>query len=423
MATRNPYEVGGEPCYRQLAPSGAMQRQRRAINLGFRAGTASTAAGAPTSFSAQITRKDGEGMPDRVTIQMPPGIAGALGSVEACSDAAARASACPPQSRIGTATTDLGHGPEGARLRGDLYLTTAYKNAPFGVSIVLPARIGPYDLGSMSTRGTIDLDRETGQVSVTTDSLPREVEGISVRLRSLGLTIDRPGFLRNPTSCAPSTVDADIRSTEAARTKPSSPFRVSGCVALPLKPSFALELTGKSEQRKKGRPGLTIAGKLKTGANMRSVDIHLPAALKLDASQLGAICSRTDALRDRCQKAAIIGTASGLSPSLSAPLKGNAYAVQPEGGGSPDVWAGQGIEILLKGETVVRKGRIEAKLVDLPDFPLRSFALRLDGGDDGLFVLRRSPCAKRMKVPIDVEGHNSALRQLMPRLGVACRRR
>ncbi len=392
----------------------------------FSAGTASALAGAPTSFVARIGRKDGEGMPDRVTIQMPPGLAGALGSVEACSDGAARVAACPGSSRIGSATTELGPGPETARLKGDLYLTAPYKSAPFGIEIVLPAKIGPYDLGSLAIRGTIDLDRASGQVTVATDPLPREIEGIAVRLRSLGLTIDRPGFLRNPTSCAPSTVDADIRSTEAARAKPSSPFRVSGCVDLPLKPSFALKLTDRSEQRKNGRPGLRIGGKLAPGgANMRNADIHLPAALKLDSSQLKAICSRADAIRNRCQKAAIVGKASGISPSLATPLKGAVYAVAPEGGGTPDVWAtlsGQGVEILLKGEIALHKGRIEAKLVDLPDFPLRSFALNLDGGEDGLFVLRRSPCAKPLGVPIDVEGQNKALRHLAPRLGVACGR-
>jgi hypothetical protein len=61
MATRNPYEVGGEPCYRQLAPSGAMQRQRRAINLGFRAGSHATTGPAWPSSRCVIARSAARG--------------------------------------------------------------------------------------------------------------------------------------------------------------------------------------------------------------------------------------------------------------------------------------------------------------------------------------------------------------------------
>jgi hypothetical protein len=42
MATGHPNEVGGEPCHRQLAASRSAQGQRRAVNVGLRAGPHAT---------------------------------------------------------------------------------------------------------------------------------------------------------------------------------------------------------------------------------------------------------------------------------------------------------------------------------------------------------------------------------------------
>ncbi len=391
---------------------------------GFVAGTLSTGAGAPAAFTATMTRRDGEGLPERLEIAFPPGLAAALGSLTPCSDAAARASACPSSARIGSALAELGPGEATARLAGDLFLTGPYKGAPFGLAIAFGARLGPFDLGALTIRGTIEVDPETGQVSVRTDPLPRQIEGIPVRLRTLGLDIDRPGFLRNPTSCSPAQVSAEIRSTEGAKTKSSSPFRARNCIGLRFQPSFGLALSKRSELRRGGRPALAISGKLPRGnANLRRVELDLPALLKLDSSAIAAICSRAEAERRRCPKGSVVGEAEGRTPMLSGPLKGKVFAVQPKGGGTPDVWAtlsGQGIDILLKGETVIRKGRVTAKLTELPDFPLASFSLAFSGGPHGLFALKRSPCARRLRAPLAVEGQNRALREGGARVSTSC---
>ncbi len=381
----------------------------------FSGGSLSDRAGAATEFTATLSRRDGEGLPERLQIAFPQGINTALGAVDPCAAAAAGRGDCAAASRIGSALAELGPGPDPAQLRGTAYLTGPYKDAPYGLALVFDSAIGPFDLGKMVVRGTIEVDSRSGQVSVQTNPLPTSIEGMPVRLQTLGLDLDRPGFVHNPTSCAPKQLGASLRSTAGARASASFPFRVRGCTGLRFRPAFALALRERGELHRGGRPGLRIASVVPRGdANIASAEIELPRLLRLDASELPALCARREAERDRCPRAARVGTASARTPLLGAPMQGEVYAVQPKGGGSPDIWAalaGSGLEVTLRGETEVRKGRVVTELTDLPDFTLSSFALRFGGGERGVFELRRSPCARRAgrpMAPLAVAGQNGA---------------
>ena len=89
---------------------------------------------------------------------------------------------------------------------------------------------------------------------------------------------------------------------------------------------------------------------------------------------------------------------------------GSVYIVQPRGGGSPDLWAtleGQGLDVSLRGETAVKEGQTEARFAGIPDFPLASVRLKLEGGGSGLLQLRHKPCG-RLIGPTEMRAHNSA---------------
>jgi hypothetical protein len=392
----------------------------------FSGGSTNARAGRGTSFTTTVRREDGEQLPQRLTIAFPPGLSAALGTVDPCGGTQARSGACPAASRIGAAVAELGPGTSPARMQGDVYLTGPYRRAPFGVAFVLEAAVGPLELGTLVVRGALRVDPLSGRVQVEMDSLPTIFEGVPIRLQMLGLDLDRPGFMRNPTSCAPSRATATLRSEAAALATPSSPFSLRGCIDLPFRPSFSVALSGGKQLREGGRPGLRMSMRMPAGgANLRAVEVALPRLLGLSSSGPRELCSRRRAIDGNCPKSARIGTAAARTTLLRRPMNGFLYVVQPQGNGSPDLWAGlegQGLEVSLRGTTAVHEGQTETRFVGLPDFPLRSLSLRLASGKGGILKLKGDPRG-RLLAPTEIVGQNAARRVLRARVGMpaSCR--
>jgi hypothetical protein len=385
----------------------------------FTAGSTQARAGRPTSFTATLSRRDGEQLPERMSITLPAGISAALGTIPPCSAAAIANLTCAAASRIGGALAELGPGTAPAQLGGDIFLTGPYRQAPFGFAVVFRGAVGPFDLGNLVVRGTMQMDRLSGRVTIATDPMPMVVEGLPIRFQTLGLDLDRPDFMRNPTSCAPASVSAALRSQSGAIVRPSTPFALGGCVDLPFHPAVSVTLSGKAEMRKEGKPGLRMAMRIPPGnANLRSVDIRLPKLFGFDPAALKEICARGRAERGNCSKNSNVGFASGRSPLLSEAMKGSIYVVQPKGGGTPDIWASlgsQGLQVDLRGETTTEKGHIEFRFPKAPDFPFKNFTLGFAGGQGGLLELKGSPCAG-VVAPMELAAQNGDRAELRTRL-------
>jgi hypothetical protein len=406
------------------APAGRACAGSLPFGPSFSGGSTNAVAGHATAFTTTIRRGDGEQLPERLTVAFPPGVSAALGKVEPCPEAAIAALRCPASSRLGSTVAELGPGTSPARMSGEIFFTGPYKRAPYGLAMVFGAKIGPFDLGNLVVRGSLRVDSLSGQVSAAMDSLPTILEGIPIRFQTIGLDLDRAGFMHNPTSCAPSAVTTALRSSAGASARPSSPFSVHGCIDLPFRPAFSMALNGSDELRREGKPGLRIGAKIPTGnANLRGADIAFPKILALDANGVRAICARRAAEQGRCPGNSRVGTGFARTDLLKAPMKGSIYAVQPRGSGSPDLWTsldGEGLQVSLRAETAVEHGRAETKLVGLPDFPLRSFTMALAGGERGLFKLKQDPCGAHGKLvaPMEIAGQNGARASLRPAVGV-----
>lgn len=397
-------ETGGQSC-----------AQGPAFSPGFAAGSSPARAGAATSFSITLRRSDGEQSPGGFSLRFPPGLSARLGLVETCAPAAAAAGSCPLGSRIGSAIAELGSGPSPASVPGDVYLTGPYHGAPFGLVVSFRAVLGPFDLGTFTIRSALRMDSRSGQVSVVTDSLPQVIDGIPLRFRTIGLDIDRPGFLRNPTSCGPSSAVATIRSTTGAEAQVSSPFYLKGCSSLRFRPRLSMSLTGSSQLRQNGKPGLRIGLRNPPGSsNLRSADIAMPKLLGFDASGLRELCSHRDALEGECPAGSTVGWASGRSPLLDETLSGSIHVVQPVGAGLPELWTsiqGSGVRLEVRTEVSSDQGRVRTKLAGLPDIPLEAFTMHLAAGRHGILALNRDPCARRHTVTtVGLEGRNGAFR-------------
>src|SRR6185312_12228086 len=114
------------------------------------AGTTSIQAGGFSPFTMTMSREDGNQNLEAVQLHMPPGMSGTLSTVKLCGEAQADAGTCGAESQIGETIVSVGLGGDPYTVTGGkVYITGPYKGAPFGLSIVNPAKAGPYDLGQV----------------------------------------------------------------------------------------------------------------------------------------------------------------------------------------------------------------------------------------------------------------------------------
>lgn len=390
------------------------------------AGSTQVKAGANTDFSFTLTRQDGEQLPKKLAVTFPEGLNANLSAVDLCGDAAAEAGICPMSSRIGSAVAEVGSGPTPALVRGNVFLTEAYRGAPFGLSMVFDATIGPFHLGPLSVRGMLRVDPHTGQQSVEIDPLPRLFQGVALRFRTVGVDLDRPGFLVGPTSCKPAQIVANVHSVDGRAVSIADPFYLGGCDSLGFRPNFSLSVDGGSRGR--GKPRLSFGVRAHPGdAAVRQFQVKFPSILDFHSHGVGAICARGDAAEDLCPAASRVGTSIARTPLLKEPLRGPIYAVQPRGSGFPDFSTsveGGGIQLQLTGESFRRGGRFVTKMIDAPDIPMSEFTMHLNGGKDGLFTLTKRPCgggnARELSSPVALLGQNGAHRGMQVQLKASC---
>ena len=383
-----------------------------------------SAAGRPNEFSATLRRKDGEQLPSRFSMQLPSGLSPALGALQACPDADLAAATCPAESKVASVLAEVGSGPRTATLRGSGYLTGPYRGAPFGMLLAFRAALGPFDLGTISLRAAAQVSHRTGRVTVSTDRLPRAIEGMPVRFHTIELSMDRPGLIRNPTSCAPNNLAAQVEATSGAMANVESPFVVTGCDRLGLKPRIELELRGRRQLHRGGKPSLVVSTRTSRGeTNLRALTMSLPDALEFNIAGLKAICSGRDAAAGLCGDDSQVGTVFARTPLLSKPLTGAIHVAQPSSGGQPDLWLSlraKGVHFDIRSTASIQHGHAVTKLTGLPDMPLSTLTMRLGGGRDGLISLGRGLCehgrSRRLISTITAKGQDGARRQL--RVGV-----
>jgi hypothetical protein len=354
-------------------------------------------AGRASSFSANLHRRSGEGLPAQFSFTLPAGLSAALGSVEACPESLAGSGSCPAASRVGSMRAEVGSGSSPAALSGAVYMAGPYHRAPFSLVMAVQAAIGPFDLGAVVFRAAAQIDGRTGAVTVATDRLPSMVAGMPIRFQAIALSLDRAGLVHNPTSCKPHTLDATLESQEGARVALSSPYRVRGCKRLGFAPRLRASLAGRGRLDRNARVGLRFSTRFRRAdAALRSLALSLPPALNLNIGALREICSRPDARRGLCPPDSKVGTSRARTPLLDEPLVGSIYVVQPRGNGEPDLWvalAAGGVELTIRGTGGSDHGRFVSRLAGLPDIPLSSFAMRLGAPGDRLLSLDANPCA------------------------------
>jgi hypothetical protein len=188
----------------------------------FVAGTTSIQAGEYSPFTVSFGRSDSDEFLNGLQMQMPPGMLGSLAGVPLCREPQAQEGACSQESLIGHTQVLTGPGQTPFLVTGgQVFLTESYKGAPFGLSIVVPAKAGPYTLsgttghGTVVVRAAINIDPNNAALTVTSDPLPTALDGIPLQLRVVNVTVDRPNFTLNPTNCSKMSVTGTLTSRKA----------------------------------------------------------------------------------------------------------------------------------------------------------------------------------------------------------------
>ena len=206
-----------------------------------------TTGAANTSFTLNLARADGQQYLSHVSTALPLGLVGKIPAVALCPEPQASLGTCSSESQIGTATSTVGSGRAPVQFSGPVFLTGPTGGAPYGLSTVINAAVGPFSLGNVIVRSRIEVDPHTARVTVAGD-VPTIFKGIPLRMKTLSIAINGQGYLINPTNCGALATDTTLTSSLGATQSMSTPFQATGCSALAFKPKFGATTNAKTSR-------------------------------------------------------------------------------------------------------------------------------------------------------------------------------
>lgn len=358
----------------------------RGFDPGFTAGTKDATAGKSSPLVTRFTRADSDEELSQIDVSLPQGLLGRLAELDLCSDAAGNAGTCGDGAKIGTATVAAGPGGNPFYITdGRVYMTGPYKGAPFGLSIVVHAKAGPFDLGNVIVRSAVFVDKQTAALRIVSDPLPTILKGIPLQMRVVDITVDRPGFTFNPTNCSATSSSATLKSTGGKSSTKSSAFHATGCAALPFAPRLSIAVGGRGHVRRGASTPLTATLSMAPGqANLRGVKVTLPTSINARLNVINQACTLDEFHAGNCAKAKA-GTAEAVTPLLRDPLRGDVFFVKIHRG-LPDMMVtlrGQ-VDIDLDSKIAIRKNKyLTTDFDSIPDVPVTKFTLRFVSGKQG----------------------------------------
>jgi hypothetical protein len=385
------------------------------------AGTTSIQAGGFSPFTMTMSREDGNQNLQAVQLHMPPGLLGTLSGVALCGEPQADAGTCGPESLIGETTVSVGLGGNPYSVTGGkVYITGPYDGAPYGLSIVNPAKAGPFNLGNVIVRAKIEVNPSTAALTITTDpsgpyAIPHILDGIPLQIKHVNVTINRQNFTFNPTNCGKLAITGSLQSSEGSSSALSVPFQVTNCAVLAFKPKLTATSSGKTSRVDGANLGVKLtypAGPY--DANIARVKVELPKQLpaRLPTLQKACLAATFEANPANCPPASIIGHATATTPVLPVPLTGPAYFVSHGGEGWPSliiVLQGYGATVDLVGTTLISKGVTSSTFKTIPDVPVGTFELNLPQGPYSALTTDGNLCqTKNLAMPTEFVGQNGA---------------
>jgi hypothetical protein len=381
-------------------------------------GTTNIDAGAFSTLDTTFSKEDGQQNLSSIELHYPNGISGLLDGVKLCPEAQANAGTCGPESEIGETTISVGLGSSPFNVTGGkIYITEKYEGAPFGLSIVNPAKAGPFVLQEgrpVIVRAKVEVNPITAALTVVTDppgsahAIPTIIDGIPLQVKRVNATVNRPGFTFNPTNCTPSHVTGTIKSAEGSSSAVSVPFQVTNCASLKFEPKFAVSTSGKTSRKNGASLHVNLsypAGAIGKDANVGKIKVDLPRQLpsRLTTLQKACTSAQFEANPAGCPTDSRVGQAKAITPLIPVPLEGPAYFVSYGGAKFPElvmVLQGYGVTLDVHGETYISKAGITSSTFNtIPDAPVGSFELTLPEGPDSALAANGNLCQSKLAMP------------------------
>jgi hypothetical protein len=431
----------GSPCVQNLA--------QRPFKPEMQAGTVSPSAGKYSPFAFRITRSDDDQEFSQIGVTLPEGLAAKFAGVGICSDAGiaqalsrettAGAAAleqsdpsCPASSEIGSTIVGTGVGVPLSWVPGKIYLAGPYKGAPMSMVVISPAKVGPYDLGVITVRTALRIDPVTAQATATSDPFPQIFQGIPVRVRDIRLSVDRPNFTLNPTSCAPKRIDAHVTGTGGilATTADDSGidlaerFQAADCASLGFAPKLFFRLFGGTHRGAHPKFKATLKAR-SGGANIAGASVALPHSEFLDQAHIKTVCTRVQFAQGECPPGSVYGFAKAITPLFDEPLQGPVY-LRSSSHQLPDLVAvlrgpaSRPVQVELAGRIDSVNGGIRNTFDVVPDAPVTQFTLTMQGGKKGLLQNSTDICAKAYRATAKFTAQNGKRLTLRPKMQSAC---
>ena len=336
--------------------------------------SAGKAAGSTANLGVDLTfAPTGSDSPDHMTLTLPPGL---------LANASINGGACLTTADLNDDACQVGSGVVTAYAYGTVPIPTS-------VTFDLVPPPSPGDLAGLAVNSsgtqvgaTADIKvRPSGDpngVGVTIQFvLPNSLDGVPISIHEISSTFDG---LRYPTTC-PATpqsfaVAADSYADSTVHAA-SAPLSVTGCSSLPYSPTFAVSAT-----RDTGDPQVKIVTNVTQSASeapSRSVALALPyAQLQPAIAGLQKLC--LNLASGTCTP---VGSVTAASPLYPKALTGQAYLTGSITSLTLTLVFPAPFPLTLVGSVNLISN--VTTFTGLPDIPLTSLQVALDGGTNGLF--------------------------------------
>jgi hypothetical protein len=395
---------------------------------GFIAQSTTPTAGGLSPFAVVLSRHDGEQDLSSFEVNTPGGLLGMLSTVQSCPEPQAERGECGAQSVVGHAIVAAGAGDDPVWESGTVYLTAGYEGAPFGLSIVTPALAGPLNLGDIIVRAAIRVNPLTTALTIVSRPIPQIVDGVPLRIQTLEVSLDQPGFMLNPTSCGAQRVTGEVTGAlpgggQGTTVPVSAPYALSGCQKLPFKPTLTAQTQAKTSKVDGAMLRVVIASPLGQ-AHLAKLKVDLPKVLPSRLSTLQQACKEAvfEADPAACPANSLVGQGMVDTPVFKAPLVGPAYMVSHGGGAFPDleiVLQGEGVTLELVGVTAIDGGITSDAFRALPDNPITRFELTLPEQPYSVVAANANLCKANLAMPTELTGQDGAVLKQTTKISVS----
>ncbi|MBJ7458980.1 MAG: hypothetical protein JHD02_07330, partial [Thermoleophilaceae bacterium] len=347
-----------------------------------------------------ISRDDGQEDIKTVNMQLPAGFLGSAAAVPQCSIATATAGNCTDQSKVGDVLAKIGQFGQTLSLAGKVYLTEGVGGDIAGMSIEVPAKAGPYDLGDYITQGRIQIRSTDHGISANFVDVPKMFKGVPTHIQSLDISL--PGiaqatqkpFLYNASACSPFSIITTLTPYTGTAVTDTDSYQATGCAARSFSPSISFAATSPGDDRT--APSWTIKMHTENGdSTLKSTTVLLPSVMTANVAGLGDACPADLANARACPAAAKIGTVSVDTPLLSTPVIGTVYMAKSISGQSlPDLLIDipAPIDMQIRGANSFVSGsgasQIQSVFSNLPDLIWTDMTMTIAGGPKGVLGLR-----------------------------------